>query len=112
MKHFIGRSSAMLGLAACFAGCGITEPSERIAEMDIASARVPCVSFYPRECLRVREHPDTTWTNFYDEIEGFAFEPGFEYTIRVAIRPVNNPMADASSLTYRLLAILRKAPPA
>ena len=58
----------------------------------------------------MREHPDTAWALFYDSIEGFEFEPGCEYTVRVAIRRVDNPPADGSSLAYRLLAILRKAP--
>lgn len=80
--------------------------------MDVAPARVACVGVGPQECLRVRQHPNAAWTLLYDGIEGFTFEAGFEYTLRVAIRSVNNPPADGSSLAYRLLTVLRKAPPA
>jgi hypothetical protein len=83
---------------------------KQIVEMDVAPQRVSCVGVGPQECLRVRQHPDTAWTLFYDGIEGFQFEAGFEYTLRVAVRPVPNPPADGSTLAYRLLAILRKVP--
>lgn len=105
-------------IAASFPGvgivtaCGVTAPSEQVAVMDIASARVACMGVGPQECFRVRHHPDTAWTLFYDGIAGFTFEPGFEYTLRVAIRSVKTAPADGSSLAYRLLEILRKAPPA
>jgi hypothetical protein len=99
-------------IGAALTACDVSGPSERIAVMDIASQRVPCVGVGPQACFLVRQHPDTAWNLFYDGIEGFDFEPGFEYTVRVAIRHVDNPPADGSSLAYRLLAILRKAPPA
>lgn len=104
---------AILLLAVVTAGCtDIFDPSGRVIVMDVASQRVPCTGVGPQECFKVRQHPDTAWTFFYDGIEGFVFEAGFEYTLRVAVREVKNPPADGSSLAYRLLAILRKAPPA
>ncbi len=82
---------------------------ERVVTMDIASQRVAC--FPPlgnAPCLHVREHPEPEWRFFYGEIEGFQFEPGFEYTIRVAVRDIPNPNPDAPGRVYRLLAVLRK----
>lgn len=78
--------------------------------MDVAPQTVTCMGGEegPRECLQVRQHPDTNWTYFYDWIAGFDYEPGFDYTITVAWRRVLNPPADGSSRAYRLLAILRK----
>lgn len=104
------RPALGLALGVALTACDVFGPSERIAVMDIASERVPCVGVGPQECFRVRERPDTAWALFYDSIEGFEFEPGFEYTVRVAIRRVDNPPADGSSLSYRLLAILHKTP--
>jgi hypothetical protein len=109
---YLHTALAIVLIGAVLTACNVFGPSERIAVMDIASQRVPCVGVGPQECLLVREHPDTAWSLFYDGIAGFDFEPGFEYTVRVAIRHVDNPPADGSSLAYRLLAILRKAPPA
>jgi hypothetical protein len=88
----------------------VTAPREQVLTLDVAPQQVPCTGVGPQLCLKVRQHPDTAWTLFYDAIEGFQFEEGFEYTLRVAVREVENPAADASSLSYRLLAILRKVP--
>lgn len=85
-------------------------PREWVVTMDVAPERVPCQGFIPQDCLRVRERPDTAWTFFYDSIEGFAFEAGFNYTIRVRVREIRNPPADGSSRAYRLLAVLTKEP--
>jgi hypothetical protein len=98
-------TAALLFLSACSELFG---PKDWVVTMDVAPERVPCVGVGPMECLRVREHPDTTWTLFYSGIDGFSFEPGFSYTLRVLVREVPNPPADASSRDYRLLAVLRK----
>lgn len=76
----------------------------------VAPQRVPCVGVGPQSCLRVREPSQAEWGLFYDSIEGFAFEPGFEYELRVRISRVKNPPADASSLAYRLIRLVRKTP--
>ena len=98
---------AVTGITGC---SDLFGPTDRVVVMDIAPQRVPCVGAGPMQCLSVRQHPDTAWTLFYDGIEGFSFEPGYEYTIRVAVRTVTNPPADGSSLAYRLLALIRKVP--
>jgi hypothetical protein len=112
MKIWTGRFAAAVMVIVVFAACDVTAPSERMVVMDVAPARVACMGVGPQECFRVRERPDTVWTLLYDGIEGFSFEAGFEYTLRVAVRTVRNPPADGSSLAYRLVAVLRKSPPA
>ena len=97
--------AALPVLSAC---SDIFGPAERVVVMDIAPQRVACVGSFPMECLRIREYPDTAWTLFYDSIEGFTFEPGFQYTVRVRIHHVPNPPLDANALSYKLLAVLSK----
>src|SRR5690606_4352006 len=46
-----------------------------------------------------------SWTKFYNSIEGFNYQPGFIYDVKVLVEPVNNPPADGSSLKYTLLEI-------
>ena len=100
-----------IAAVAFLAACGNPlDPAARIATFDIAPQRVACMGAFPQECLRVREQPSSEWTLFYDEIAGFQFEPGFEYTLRVGVRTVSNPAADGSSQAYRLISILRKVP--
>jgi hypothetical protein len=114
----LGRSSiaarivVIAGLfAVLLSGCAdLFGPKERVVMMDVAPQRVSCMGVGPQECLRVRQHPETAWTLFYGGIEGFQFEEGFEYTIRVAVRRVRNPPVDGSSLAYRLLQVVRKVP--
>jgi hypothetical protein len=84
------------------------ERVERVLTLEVAAARVPCVGLGPRECLQVRERADAPWQLFYDSIEGFAYEPGYLYVLRVSRRPVPNPPADGSSLAYRLIVLVSK----
>jgi hypothetical protein len=48
------------------------------------------------------------WNYFYDQIEGFAYEEGFIYTLKVRITRVANPPADASDRKYTLLEVHSK----
>ncbi|MEO0900968.1 MAG: DUF4377 domain-containing protein, partial [Bacteroidota bacterium] len=47
-----------------------------------------CEGLFPTQCLQVQEGNDigtTTWYNFFDSIENFAYEPvstGLEITLR------------------------------
>ena len=64
----------------------------------------------PQQCMQVRRRRDEPWELFYDHIEGFVFEPGFTYELRVEINAVDQPPADASSLRYTLLEVVEKKP--
>jgi len=71
---------------------------------------VPCEGEGPMECLQVKESPDAEWGLFYDQIEGFDWEPGFVYELRVKVSPVDNPPAGGSSLRYELVEQVSKEP--
>jgi len=57
---------------------------------------------------QIKEDPNGEWQNFYDQIEGFEWEPGYTYELRVAVHQVENPPADASSLRYELIEVVDK----
>jgi hypothetical protein len=59
--------------------------------------------------MQVRRSPDAEWELFYGRIEGFTFEPGYTYKLRVRVTPVESVAADASSLRYELVAVEEKA---
>ena len=92
------------GLAACSG----TEKT-----LYVAPERRPCTGVAPMECLQVRESADRPWQYFYSEIEGFTFEPGYRYELRVREEKVANPPADGSSLRWTLVKVVSKqaAPP-
>ncbi|QWX84601.1 DUF4377 domain-containing protein [Cellulophaga sp. HaHaR_3_176] len=45
------------------------------------------------------------WNKFYDSIEGFNYQPGFIYDIRVVVELIDNPHVDVSSLKCTLQEI-------
>ncbi len=63
-----------------------------------------------QNCLVVRYSDEEELSFFYDSIQGFIFEQGFEYTLLVNVTEIENPPADASSLQYELVEVLQKFP--
>lgn len=53
-------------------------------------------------CLQVKENPADNWSFFYSGIEGFDYEPGYEYVLKVKTEEIENPPADGSSTRFIL----------
>lgn len=70
--------------------------------------RVDCHGEMPKKCLQVRRDPAEEWTYFYDTIAGFDYEESYRYELRVEVEKDENPPADKSSLSYRLLDVVSK----
>lgn len=98
-------ASAFLGVTACSDALG---PARVELVLIVASERVACYTWIETECFRVRENDRQSWQNFSEEIEGFAWEEGYEYRIRVLRTIVANPPADGSSYRYVLRQVLSK----
>ncbi len=78
----------------------------------INSAKVDCVGVGPMQCMQIKLSSDAPWTNLYQEIEGFTYEPGYIYQVSVeaiSLDPKKVP-ADASSIRYSLKKIISKKP--
>ncbi len=75
----------------------------------IADAKVDCEGVAPQKCLQIKEEDQTDWTYLYDQIEGFNYETGFFYKLKVEVTKNENPPADASSLHYKLIEVLAKS---
>ena len=71
---------------------------------------VPCSGVAPMQCLQVRENPQDNWQLHYGAIEGFTFEPGYLYELKIREETIANPPADGSSKKWTLVEILRKTP--
>jgi hypothetical protein len=102
------QSKQLLWLAAAmFAACAVTKkPTETWM---VGPERKPCSGVAPMECLQIKKNPsDTAWQYFYDDIEGFTYEPGFVYTLEVSSEKVDNPPADASSIHYKMKKMVAK----
>lgn len=82
--------------------------AEQTYTLYINSQKVDCVGVGPQKCLQIRRSEDESWSFFYDNIEGFTFEPGFVYTLRVSEEEIKNPPADASSKRIKLEEVISK----
>lgn len=102
MKHLFTLLFSMFLLAACQ-----KEAMETKTWM-VADHKVDCVGSAPQQCLLIKEAESDNWQFFYDGIEGFDYEAGFEYKIEVKVYDVKNPPADGSSKRYVLKRIINK----
>ncbi len=76
----------------------------------VAHHLADCVGVAPMKCMLVRDRPDGEWTLLYSGIEGFEYEPGFEYELRIRTEEIPDPPADASSIRYILERIVSATP--
>jgi heat shock protein HslJ len=112
----------LFAAAAMTGGCGGNDASEtdgaEAGSTDVGGTKIlyvahhlaDCVGVGPMKCMLVRETPDAEWTMFYDKIQGFEYEPGFDYELRIRTEDVPNPPADASSIRYILVEQVSKTP--
>lgn len=72
--------------------------TERLIQtIEVAPEKAPCVFDPTKNCLQVRRPGTGGWEYFSGEIDGFIFEPGFSYIIRVE----RTSIADARSAALR-----------
>lgn len=75
----------------------------------VASQQVDCEGAHgPQKCLQIKEVLAKKWDMQYDGIVGFTYEPGYVYKLQVKKEQLKNPPADASSVRYTLLEVIKK----
>lgn len=85
-----------------------TNNTAEIKILQIAPYKKSCVGAFPMQCLVVNGD------YFYDHIEGFDFEDGYSYTLKVSKTKRCNPKVlndcpqDIGIYKYRLLKVLKK----
>ncbi len=106
------RSDAVAPLSnvAAIAAPAMQEPE--VKTLYIGPKLEDCTGAGPQKCMMVKENPDGDYQYFYQPIQGFDYEAGYEYEIVVKVEKVENPPADASSLKYTLVKIVSKTPAA
>lgn len=83
--------------------------AQETIKMRVKDQRVSCTGVAPMECLEVKIGKDKDWSYFYDEIEGFDYEPGYVYKLKVErTKRKGNLPADASVYTYKLKKMVCK----
>ncbi len=76
----------------------------------IAPEKGDCYGMNPMKCLQVKKGKEALWSNFYSNIEGFDYQPGYTYVLRVKEKKVKNPPADGSTVRYILKKVVYKIP--
>ncbi|MDB4917428.1 MAG: hypothetical protein JWM95_5072 [Gemmatimonadetes bacterium] len=110
MRRFLALTVIAFAAPAQAACTSATEPGDRTMTLQVSESRRACTGEGTFQCLQVREHADAPFTLFYGAIEGFAYEPGYRYTILVSVRAIPYPPLDGSTLVYRLLTVMSKTP--
>lgn len=70
-----------------------------------------CVGEFQQKCLLVQEESligTGNWEYFYSEIEGFDYEEGYIYNLKVNKTAIVNPPMGGSSIKYELVELLSK----
>jgi len=86
-----------------------TKTSEAIEKIIYVNGRtVPCTGVAPQQCWQVKESMKDDWTLLYQGIQGFKYEPGYVYKLRIREEIISNPPADGSSRQWVLVDVLEK----
>ena len=112
-------------LAACSSSSTPVSDNNNVMQPSVPSADGPvqslfvkhhkseCLGVGPQLCMLVRSTEQDEWGLFYDGIEGFEFEWGYNYELLISVHEVPDPPADGSSREYRLIrTVSKKATPA
>lgn len=97
--------SSLLAMALFLGSCG---KSNDIEKLTVASIQGDCIGMVPMKCLLVKRTAQADWEFFYSNIDGFVYEPGYEYVLEVKIEEIEHPAADQSSLRYILVKEISK----
>lgn len=93
--------------ALCYLGCK-DNAGRDVVEVTVASELRDCSGVGRMQCMLVKFPGYQSWEYFYSPIEGFEYEPGYEYVLKVRKQKVENPPADASSVKYTLVKTVSK----
>ena len=101
----------------CFVGCGSNKTEKQSISKEtnesilyVHEKIVPCKGEGIDQCLLTKENPSDKWSYCYDGIQGFNYEEGYRYKIKVYIKMLKGSeiMADGSDRVYILVKILEK----
>ena len=78
----------------------------------VADHQEDCIGLVPQKCLLTKlaeqTNSQTGWEYRYSGIEGFDYEPHYEYILLIKNTTIANPPADTSSIHSKLIKIIEK----
>ena len=96
--------------AVLFTSCSIqTSENTSIKTLIVSAETKECTNGVMKtQCMLVKEKPTAEWQYFYNNIDGFSYEKGYDYVLSVSTEKIANPPADASSIKYTLIKQISK----
>lgn len=100
-------ATALLALSGCAATAAEKDQEKTLY---VGPSLVDCVGVGPMKCMQVKDLPNAEWTYFYNGIQGFDYEEGYQYKLKVFVKKLDPKMvpADAPSERWTLVKVLEK----
>ena len=92
-------------LLALTIGCG---RDGNIETLIIGPYTETCQGFIEQECYLEFNEESQEWHFFYESIQGFDFEPGYIYTLKVRLEDRGTEIQDVGRYAYHLVEMLSK----
>lgn len=80
-------------------------------EIWVNSFKVKCSDVGTTHCLLIQKGDkieEKSWEHLYDDIQGFQYETGYIYKLRVRRNELENVAANGSKFIYKLVEVLKK----
>ena len=100
----------LLGVWFAKSGCGDVHQIRQLpkeTELKVFHYKIPCVGESAQLCFKI-ERTNGEIEAFYDKIEGFDYEWGYNYTILIEESRRDHVPADASFISYKLKKVLKR----
>lgn len=98
-----------IGLLLVFVAMSTFSFAQETIKMKVKENTVPCEGVAPMDCMQVKIGKSKEWQNFFNSIEGFTYEPGYAYRLKVIqTERTGTVPADASKYTYKLKKVVCK----
>ncbi len=89
-------------------GTVVTPEADMIETIIIGPYRTDCVGAFPQECYLEFNEEAGEWHFFYEGIQGFDYEEGFIWTLKVSLHERPEGIQDVGRYEYRLVEVLKK----
>ncbi|MGF6710637.1 hypothetical protein QFZ41_001601 [Luteibacter sp. W1I16] len=102
-------AATALSLTAC--AMAPADHGSRSRLLYIAAAKAPCTNGVMKtECFQYREEATDSWQLTYVPIEGFDWQPGNEYLLKITEVHAKDAPADASRVTWHVDKVVEQHP--